>query len=212
MTNPDLFFTRTGMDRARVQQTVDGALSGSDDGELFLEYCQSESFTFDDGRIKNASFDTSQGFGLRAVSGETTGFAHSSTLNEQALSRAADTVKAVRSGNGGTITNQALWNDSASYEFNNDYGGNISSFVNALSGTYKKTEGNTNVFIPFVNFGTLSVTGGTFNLQNGGTFNDGSIVGSSGNGTLQLAAGTLTASGTVNASNFLLNGGRLAGD
>ena len=65
----DLFFSRTGMDRARVQQTVDEALKGADDGELFLEYCQSESFSFDDGRLKAATFDTTQGFGLRAVGG-----------------------------------------------------------------------------------------------------------------------------------------------
>lgn len=74
MSNPsDLFFTRTGMDRDRVQATIDDALKGSDDGELFLEYRQSESFSFDDGRLKAATFDTTQGFGLRAVAGEATG-------------------------------------------------------------------------------------------------------------------------------------------
>ncbi len=60
MADSDLFFTRTGMDRGRVQQTVDEALKGSDDGELYLEYSQSESFAFDDGRLKAATFDTSQ--------------------------------------------------------------------------------------------------------------------------------------------------------
>ena len=76
MADPDLFFSRTGMDRGRVQQTVDEALKGADDGELFLEYSQTESFAFDDGRLKAATFDTSQGFGLRAVAGEATGYAH----------------------------------------------------------------------------------------------------------------------------------------
>ena len=103
MTNPDLFFTRTGMDRARVQQTVDGALTGSDDGELFLEYSQSESFAFDDGRLKAATFDTSQGFGLRAVAGEATGYAHASDISEDAIARAAGTVRAVAKGYSGTI-------------------------------------------------------------------------------------------------------------
>jgi TldD protein len=113
----DLFFTKTGMDRGAVDRIVTDALSGCDDGELFMEYAQSESFLFDDGRIKNASFDTSQGFGLRAVSGETTGYAHASTLSEQAIARAADTVKAVRSGSGGTLadapqgTNRQLYTD-----------------------------------------------------------------------------------------------------
>jgi len=55
MADHDLFFSRTGMDRGRVQQTVDAALKGSDDGELYLEYSQSESFSFDDGRLKAAT-------------------------------------------------------------------------------------------------------------------------------------------------------------
>ena len=104
MTNPDLFFTRTGMDRGKVQQTVDAALSGSDDGELFLEYSQSESFSFDDGRLKAATFDTSQGFGLRAVAGEATGYAHASDISEEAIARAAQTVRAVAQGYSGTMT------------------------------------------------------------------------------------------------------------
>jgi TldD protein len=113
----NLFFTKTGMDKGAVNKIVSNALKGCEDGELYLEYCQSESFLFDDGRVKNASFDTSQGFGLRAVSGETTGFAHATNLDEKSLARAAETVKAVRSGSGGTFaepphgTNQQLYTD-----------------------------------------------------------------------------------------------------
>src|SRR6195952_3982444 len=103
MADPDLFFSRTGMDRQRVQQTVDQALKGADDGELYLEYSQSESFSFDDGRLKAATFDTSQGFGLRAVAGEATGYAHATELSEDAIARAARTVRAVSSGHSGTV-------------------------------------------------------------------------------------------------------------
>ena len=97
----DLFFTRTGMDRGRVQQAVDQALKGADDGELYLEYSQSESFAFDDNRLKAATFDTSQGFGLRAVAGEATGYAHASEISEDAIARAAGTVRAVAQGYSG---------------------------------------------------------------------------------------------------------------
>ncbi len=113
----EIFFTQGGLDRARVGGLVDEALHGADDGELFLEYCQSESFSFDDGRLKNASFDTSQGFGLRAVCGEATGYAHATELSEQAIGRAATTVRAVRAGHGGSAdesppsTNRALYGD-----------------------------------------------------------------------------------------------------
>jgi len=113
----DLFFTRTGMDKSRVEGIVGDALDGADDGELFLEYRQSESFGFDDGKLKSASFDTAQGFGLRAVSGEATGYGHASELSEDAIKRAAATVKAIRSGERGSIdvapspTNRKLYDD-----------------------------------------------------------------------------------------------------
>ena len=97
----DLFFTRTGMDPGRVDSLVGEALHGADDGELFLEYRQSESFSLEDGKLKAASFDTAQGFGLRAVSGEATGYAHASELSEAAIRRAAETVRAVRPGPAG---------------------------------------------------------------------------------------------------------------
>ncbi len=97
-TTDALFFERTGLNRERTESQVNDALAGCDDGELFLEYCQSESLNFDDGRLKTASFDTSQGFGLRCVAGETTGYAHASELSEVALRRATETVKSVRTG------------------------------------------------------------------------------------------------------------------
>src|SRR5262245_27174397 len=106
-----------GLDRRKTEKMVDDALAGCDDGELFLEYEQSESLAFDDGKLKSASFDTTQGFGLRSVAGEATGFAHASALDEQALKRAVATVKAVRSGHSGETgeaprgTNQLLYAD-----------------------------------------------------------------------------------------------------
>jgi TldD protein len=105
------------MDRGRVQAKVDEALKGADDGELFLEFCQSESFSFDDGRLKAANFDTSQGFGLRSVCGEATGFAHANELSEDAIGRAAETVRAVVRGHSGAAsasparTNVQLYTD-----------------------------------------------------------------------------------------------------
>ena len=113
----ELFYNHTDMDEVRIKRIVSDSLEGSDDGELFLEYCQSEALIFDDGRLKSATFDTTQGFGLRAVSGETTGYAHASELSEGAIKRAGETVRGVRSGKGGSITldlkktNSALYSD-----------------------------------------------------------------------------------------------------
>jgi TldD protein len=113
----ELFFERTGMDPVRIESLVGESLRGMDDGELFLEYSQSESLALDDGRIKSASFDTTQGFGLRAVSGEAAGYAHATELSEAAIRRAAATVRAVAAGHAGTLaappagTNRSLYTD-----------------------------------------------------------------------------------------------------
>src|SRR5690349_3860837 len=82
---------------------LDEALAGADDGEIFIESVKSESFLFDDGRLKSASFDSGQGFGLRVVAGETTGYAHASEVSEGALQRAATAAAAAKRGRAGTL-------------------------------------------------------------------------------------------------------------
>lgn len=114
-----LFFDRAGatLGRAEAESMVRRTLEGMDDGELFLEYRESEMISLDDGVIRSASFDTSSGFGLRAILGEETGFAHADELSESALKRAADTVTQVRAGRSGSMaaapqaTNRRLYGD-----------------------------------------------------------------------------------------------------
>jgi len=97
-----IFYRDTELDPGRTERIVAQALHGCDDGELYLQYALSESFSFDDGRLKAATFDTTQGFGLRGVAGETTAFAHANELSDAAIARAAETVRVVRDGHGGT--------------------------------------------------------------------------------------------------------------
>ncbi len=121
-TTDELFFTKAGLDRSRVEDLTTDALDGADDGELFLEYCQSESISFDDGRVRSASFDTSQGFGLRSISGDAAGYAHSSELSDEAIKRASATVKAVRSGHGGTYADAPTGTNVKLYSEDNPLG------------------------------------------------------------------------------------------
>ena len=101
----------------KVRRMVADTVKDTDDGELFLEYGESESLVFDNGRLKTADFNTDRGFGLRAVAGEATGYAHSSDLSEAALRRAAASVSAVRGGYAGIAaegpkkTNRHLYGD-----------------------------------------------------------------------------------------------------
>ncbi len=106
------------LDRANSLCLVQEALKGADDGELFLERRRAEVLSFDDGRLRTASYDASEGFGLRAVHGVTTGYAHATEISETSLRRAIDTVRLAVGAGGGTVaespvpTNRRLYTDS----------------------------------------------------------------------------------------------------
>ena len=68
-------------------------LSSCDDGELYMQFIASEAFGFDDGRLKTADYSRDSGFGLRGVSGETTGFAHANEISAAAIRRAGETLQ-----------------------------------------------------------------------------------------------------------------------
>src|SRR5579872_772000 len=98
---PTSLIDRAGLDRPKLAKIISRGLDGADDGELYLEYRQVEALSFDNGRLKQATYDTSQGFGLRAVKDEAVGYAHASDVSEGAIERAADAVRAVKGGYSG---------------------------------------------------------------------------------------------------------------
>ncbi len=108
----------TVLDQQNTLSQLRNTLSGADDGELFLERSRSEVLMFDDGRIKTASYDASEGFGLRAVRGEVAGYAHSTDISESAILRASETARLAVADGGGTLadapqrTNTNLYTDS----------------------------------------------------------------------------------------------------
>ena len=57
---------RAGLDRRDARRHLSRGLEGVDDGELYLEYAQSEMLVFDNGRLKQATYSTDQGFGRPA--------------------------------------------------------------------------------------------------------------------------------------------------
>lgn len=107
----------TLLDADAALRTLRNATLGADDGELFLERRRSEGIVLDDGRIKTASYDASEGFGLRAVRGDVAGYAHASEISESALLRAVGTVKLAVGCGGGVMaaaplrTNTRLYGD-----------------------------------------------------------------------------------------------------
>ena len=109
------FDSALDLDRSLAQ--LRESLVGADDGELFLERRRAEALVLDDGRIKTASYDASEGFGLRAVRGEVTGYAHGTDISESAIRRASETVRLAVGDGGGVLapgpqgTNRKLYTD-----------------------------------------------------------------------------------------------------
>ncbi|MDT0682379.1 metallopeptidase TldD-related protein [Roseicyclus sp. F158] len=107
----------TRLDEGAALALLRSATDGAEDGELFLERRRSEVLAFDDGRLRTASYDAAEGFGLRAVKGETAGYAHSTEISEAALKRAAETARLAVGDGGGVLadsplpTNRKLYGD-----------------------------------------------------------------------------------------------------
>ncbi len=107
----------TALDRDAALRHLQAATLGADDGELFLERRRSEALVLDDGRIKTASYDASEGFGLRAMLGEVSAYAHSTDISDAALARAVATARLAVGAGGGVMapgpapTNRRLYTD-----------------------------------------------------------------------------------------------------
>lgn len=91
------------LDKANALSTLKRVTDGADDGELYLERSRSEALVYDDQSLKQASYDASEGFGLRSVRGEATGYAHSTEVSEAALRRAEDIVALASKSGGGIL-------------------------------------------------------------------------------------------------------------
>jgi len=133
----------TTLDEAEALAVLRHATDGAEDGELFLERRRSEVLVFDDGRVKTASYDAAQGFGLRAVKGEVAGYGHSTEMSIAAIRRAAETARLAVGDGGGVLadaprgTNEKLYTHAdpmadAEFGVKIDTLGEIDAFARAL--------------------------------------------------------------------------------
>ncbi len=86
------------LDFRKTLQILKHATRGTDDGELFLEKRVSESLVFDDQKLRQSSFNMNEGFGIRSVKGEKTGFSHSSTISESSIKEASNIIEVANLG------------------------------------------------------------------------------------------------------------------
>lgn len=106
---------RFSVDEGMITKTL-GALMNRriDDGDIYFEHVVSESLSLEEGMVKQTSRSVHQGVGVRAVSGDKTGYAHSDEVDGQRLLESAKTARAIadQSAAGGTV---ALRNQSPAH-------------------------------------------------------------------------------------------------
>ncbi|MEK9627373.1 MAG: metalloprotease TldD [Gammaproteobacteria bacterium] len=97
----DALLTPSGLAFADIDRVMGGMLGrGIDYADLYFQYTRQEGWSLEDGAVKSGSRSTDQGVGLRAVSGEKTGFAYSDEFVLPALAQAADAAKAIAHSGG----------------------------------------------------------------------------------------------------------------
>jgi TldD protein len=85
-----------GLEERHLSRTLGSVLRGGVDyADLYFQVSRQESWTLEDGIIREGSFSLDQGVGVRAVSGEKTGFAYSDELMLPALEQAAGAARAI---------------------------------------------------------------------------------------------------------------------
>ena len=72
----------------------------ADEADLYFQLARSESWTLEEGQVKNGSFSIDQGVGVRVVSGEKTAFAYADDIHPDSLESAARVTRAIAASGG----------------------------------------------------------------------------------------------------------------
>ena len=109
------FFKDTDLTRQEADRLVSETLKNCDDGELFFESSKNESFVLDDNKIKNTSYDTSLGYGLRAVTDDVTAYSHSNEISKKSLTEASKSLLSSLKNKNGKISTSPQRSNSKMY-------------------------------------------------------------------------------------------------
>ena len=86
----------TGMGLSEIDHAFSRLLGpGVDFGDLYFQHSRRESWTVEDGIVKDGAHAIEQGVGVRAISGEKTGFAYSDDIRSEALIESAAAARAI---------------------------------------------------------------------------------------------------------------------
>lgn len=97
-TAENTLLTQRGLELNDVQNTLDQLILPSiDQADLYFQSSHSESWVLEDGIVREGSYNIDQGVGVRAISGEKTGFAYSDEIVLPALTQAATAARSIAS-------------------------------------------------------------------------------------------------------------------
>jgi TldD protein len=90
-----------GLEASALDRALSAAMSRQlDYADLYFQLTRYETWTVEDGIVKEGVHSIDQGIGVRAISGERTGFAYSDQFDEAALLDAVDAARGIARGNG----------------------------------------------------------------------------------------------------------------
>ena len=103
LTATDTLLTPTGLGEGELERVLDKLMQHNvDNADLYFQLSRHEAWSLEDGIVKEGRFSVDQGVGVRAISGEKTGFAYSDEIVLPALEQAAGAARAIaRSGSNG---------------------------------------------------------------------------------------------------------------
>jgi TldD protein len=104
----DYFFNAAGLDDAQLARLLESMLGHQvDNAELYFQSTRHESWGLEDGIVKDASYNSDRGVGVRAMAGEKTGFAYSEEIAMPALERASSAARSI--ARSGSIAKVKAW-------------------------------------------------------------------------------------------------------
>lgn len=92
----DILLKPASLDETAIEKVIRSLMSSRiDDADLYFQFCSYESWFLEDSEVKSGSFSIDRGVGIRAVSGDKTGYAYCDDIVLTAMERAAEAARSI---------------------------------------------------------------------------------------------------------------------
>jgi len=92
----DILLKPASIDESGIEKLIRSMLNSHvDDADLYFQSCSYESWYLEDSEVKSGSYSIDRGVGIRAVSGDKTGYAYCDNILLPAMERAAEAARSI---------------------------------------------------------------------------------------------------------------------